>query len=137
MAAIPTSARWARAFVGTNGSIEGGFGALGTSGISAFFATPVVAVALGAVIGAGALVLTRRASTMLTPETLEIGMARSLVVSSLGMLAAFLGLLAYFLWAREGLVYFGVAVIVGFLVPALTALFRFSGIAGTPGGGGR
>lgn len=96
-----------------------------------------MAVTLGALVGAGALLLTRRASKLLTPETLEIGMARSLAVSSLGMVAAFLGLLAYSLWARGGLVYFGVAVVVGFLVPAVTALFRFSGIAGTPGGGGR
>jgi hypothetical protein len=42
----------------------------------------------------------------------------------LGMVAGFVGLLLYYLYVRAGLFPFGIGMIVGFLVPALVALFR-------------
>ena len=97
----------------------------------------MVASALGVLLGVAALLLTRRGARFLTPETLELGAARAVAFMSLGLFAAFFSLLGYFLWAPDGLTYFGIGLIVGFMVPAFVSLFRFSGIAGVAGGGGR
>jgi hypothetical protein len=112
-------------------------GTLAATATVALFASPVVASLLGLLLGAVALMMTRRGVRFMTPETLELGAARAVAFMGLGMIAAFLGLLGYFLWARAGLTYFGIGLVVGFMVPAFIALFRFSGIAGTPRGGGR
>lgn len=61
---------------------------------------------------------------MFTPETLEIGAARAVVLMLLGMVGAFAALLLYFLFVRAGLVPFGLGLIAGFLVPTFVALFR-------------
>lgn len=66
---------------------------------------------------------------MFTPETLEIGMAKALALMALGLVLAFVGLLVYFLYARDGLIPFGLGLVAGFMVPGLVALFRTSGIA--------
>lgn len=97
--------------------------------ILTFFAAPYVAAILGILLGGGALALTAAGVRQFTPETLELGMARALVLMVLGMVAAFVGLLLYFLFVRAGLVAFGLGLVTGFTVPALIALFRTSGIA--------
>ena len=70
------------------------------------------------------LALNRIGIAMFTPETLELGAARAVVLMVLGMVAGFVGLLLYYLLVRAGLVPFGLGLIAGFLVPALVALFR-------------
>lgn len=92
-------------------------------------AMPVVAAILGAAVGAGVLALTAVGVRQFTPETLELGMARAVVLLVLGLVSAFVSLLLYFLFVRAGLVAFGLGLVTGFIVPALFALFRTSGIA--------
>lgn len=92
-------------------------------------ATPLVAAILGIAAGAGALALTAAGARLFTPETLELGMARALVLATAGIVAAFALLLLYFVFMRAGLVPFGLGLVCGFIVPALIALFRTSGIA--------
>lgn len=94
------------------------------SGIVAFLGNVIVASALGAATGAGMLTLTKVGVGMFTPETLEIGAVRAVVLMVAGMAGGFVGLLLYYLYVREGLVPFGLGMIAGFLIPALVALFR-------------
>lgn len=61
---------------------------------------------------------------MFTPETLEVGAARAVVLMLLGMVLAFVALLLYYLFVRAGLVPFGLGLVVGFLVPTFVLLFR-------------
>lgn len=105
--------------------------------IASFVASPVPALVLGVLLGAAMLVVTARSVRFATPEMPELGVARAVAFSSLGLFAAFGALLLYFLFAREGLVAFGVGLVGGFLVPAFVALFKFSGIGSASTGGGR
>lgn len=100
-----------------------------TAEIVAFLATPPVAAFIGILVGVGALVLTAVGVRQFTPETLELGMARAVVLMVLGMVGAFVGLLLYFMFVRAGLVAFGLGLVTGFTVPALFALFRTSGLS--------
>jgi hypothetical protein len=95
-----------------------------TTGIVAFLGNAVVASLVGVVAGASMLALTKLGVGMFTPETLEIGAARAVVLMLLGLVGSFVGLLLYYLYVREGLLPFGLGMVVGFLVPALVALFR-------------
>jgi len=108
-----------------------------TDSVAALFAQPFVAAVLGVVLGVLMISLTRYGITFMNPETPELGVARAVALSSLGMIAAFAALLAYYLFAREGLVPFGLGLVAGFMVPAFVMLFRFSGIAKPSSGGGR
>jgi len=96
--------------------------------ILAFAAQPYVAAVVGAAVGVGALALTALGVRQFTPETLELGMARAVVLMVLGLVMAFVGLLLYYVFVRAGLVAFGLGLVAGFTVPALIALFRTSGI---------
>jgi hypothetical protein len=89
-----------------------------------FLGNGFVASILGVVVGAAMLLLNAIGIRMFTPETLELGAARAVVLMVLGMVAGFVGLLLYYLYVRAGLVPFGLGLIAGFLVPALVALFR-------------
>ena len=89
-----------------------------------FLGNGFVASILGVVVGAAMLLLNAIGIRMFTPETLELGAARAVVLMVLGMVAGFVGLLLYYLFVRAGLVPFGLGLIAGFLVPALVALFR-------------
>jgi hypothetical protein len=88
-----------------------------------------VASAFGVILGIAMLALTASGVRSFTPETLEVGMARAIVMLVLGLVIAFVGLLLYFVFVRTGLVPFGLGLVAGFTVPALVALFRASGIA--------
>lgn len=92
-------------------------------------ADPFVAAVLGVALGAALLALTAAGVRLFTPETLELGMARAIVLMVLGLIVAFACLLLYLVYVRAGLVAFGLGLVAGFLVPALIALFRLSGIA--------
>lgn len=83
-----------------------------------------VASIVGALVGASALTLTRAGVGMFTPETLELGAVRAVVLMLLGMVGAFVALLLYYLFVRAGLVPFGLGLIAGFLVPTFVVLFR-------------
>jgi hypothetical protein len=100
-----------------------------TTGIVTFFGDAVIASVCGMAVGVSMLALTRMGVRSFTPETLEVGMARAVVLMVLGLVIAFVGLLLYFVFVRAGLVPFGLGLVVGFTVPALVALFRMSGIA--------
>lgn len=95
-----------------------------TDAIIAFFGNVFVASLAGIIVGGCALALTRAGVGMFTPETLELGAARAVVLMVLGMVGAFAGLLLYYLFVRTGLIPFGFGLIGGFLVPTLVALFR-------------
>lgn len=95
-----------------------------TDGIVAIFGNVFVASLVGVLVGVSALVLTRIGVGMFTPETLELGAARAVVLMVLGMVGGFVGLLLYYLFVRAGLVPYGLGLIAGFLVPAIVALFR-------------
>ncbi|HEY5517128.1 MAG TPA: hypothetical protein VIL15_02555 [Coriobacteriia bacterium] len=103
-----------------------GVGTLGaaTTGIVTFLGNTVVASLVGVALGVSMLALTRAGVGMFTPETLELGAVRAVVLMVLGMVAGFVGLLLYYLYVRAGLTPFGLGMIAGFLVPALVALFR-------------
>jgi hypothetical protein len=94
------------------------------TGMAGFFGNAVVASVLGVAVGASMLALTRVGVGMFTPETLEIGAVRAVVLMVLGLAGGFVGLLLYHLFVREGLIPFGLGMVAGFLVPALVALFR-------------
>lgn len=83
------------------------------------------------------LFVTYRGSRTMTPEFPELGVARALAMSGIGLVAAFAGLSLYFFFARDGLVCFGLGLVAGFMVPALVALFAMSGIAKPVSKGGR
>lgn len=95
-----------------------------TTGVVAFFGNVFVASVVGVVVGASALALTKAGVGMFTPETLELGAARAVVLMLLGLVGTFVGLLLYYLFARAGLVPFGFGMIAGFLIPTFVALFR-------------
>lgn len=97
--------------------------------IIGFLGQTLVAFVLGAILGAALIALTAAGVRMFTPETLEIGAIRAVVMMVLGLVLALGGLLLYFLYVRAGLVAFGLGLVAGFIVPALIALFRMSGIA--------
>ena len=99
------------------------------AGIVAFFGDTFVAAILGIALGAAALAMTAVGVRMFTLETLVLGMARALAMMLLGFVLALAGMFLYFLYVRAGLVPFGLGLIAGFMVPALIALFRFSGFA--------
>lgn len=94
-----------------------------------FAADPIVASVLGVLLGAGILALTASGVRSFTPETLELGMARAIVMMVLGLVGAFVALLLYYTFARAGLVAFGLGLVTGFTVPALVALFRATAVA--------
>ena len=105
--------------------------------VAALLTQPLVAAGLGALLGVLMIGLTRYGVTFMKADEPELGVARAVALSSLGMLAAFVALLLYFLYARDGLVAFGLGLVVGFMVPAFVMLFRFSGFAKPSSGGGR
>lgn len=88
----------------------------------------MVASVIGAALGVGLLALTAAGVRSFTPETLELGAMRAVAMMVLGLVLAFLGLLVYYLFVREGLVAFGLGLAAGFTVPATVALFRMSGV---------
>ena len=105
--------------------------------VTSLLAQPFVAAVLGVALGVLMVSLTRYGVTFMKPETPELGVARAVALSTLGMFAAFAALLLYFLYARGGLVPFGLGLVAGFMVPAFVMLFLFSGIAKPSSGGGR
>ena len=84
---------------------------------------------LGIALGAALLAMTAAGVRSFTPETLELGAMRAVVMLVLGLAIAFAALLLFFLYVRPGLIAFGLGLAAGFTVPALIALFRMSGIA--------
>ena len=96
-----------------------------------------MAASLGIVLGALMLYATYRGSRMMTSEFPELGVARAVAMAGVGLVAAFAGLALYFFFARDGLVFFGLGLVAGFMVPALIALFTISGIAKPVSKGGR
>jgi hypothetical protein len=97
--------------------------------VLAFLGDPFAAGVLGVALGAGLLALTASGVRSFTPETLEIGMARAVAMLVIGLVIAFLALLAYYLFVRPGLVAFGLGLAAGFTVPATVALFRMGRVA--------
>jgi len=94
-----------------------------------FLGDPFAAGVIGVALGAGLHALTAAGVRCFTPETLEVGMARAVAMLVLGLVLAFAGLLAYYLFVRPGLVAFGLGLAGGFIVPATIALFRMPGLS--------
>lgn len=74
------------------------------------------------------ILATRWGVRFMTPEALELGVARAVALATVGMIAAFVALLLYYLFLRTALVPFGLGLVVGFIVPAFVALFSASGL---------
>ena len=105
--------------------------------VVALLTQPFVAAVLGVALGVAMIALTRYGVTFMKPDAPELGVARAVALSGLGMIAAFIALFLYFTYARDGLVPFGLGLVAGFMVPAFVMLFLFSGIAKPSSGGGR
>jgi hypothetical protein len=100
------------------------------------FANPILAAALGLALGVGLLVVSRVSVRFMTPDDPGLGLAKVAVTMVVRMAAVVATLLAYFVWARAGLVPFGAALVAGFFVMVTVELFTMSRDA-TPSQGGR
>ena len=110
---------------------------LSGNSVAAFLTQPMVAGLLGIAVGALMLYATYRGSRFMTADNPELGAARAVALLGAGLIGAFACLLLYYLFARDGLVPFGIGLIVGFMVPAFVMLFVISGTAKPTSGGGR
>ncbi len=79
------------------------------------------------------LFVTKRASRLLTPESLAIGMAKILLVVGSSLVAAVVALTLLYLYARSALAPFGLALAVSFLAMVSIELFKFGGVAAVSG----
>jgi hypothetical protein len=92
-------------------------------------ANPVVAVLLGAVLGAAFLVLSHRSFSRMTPESGPAGLAVVGVLLFTRMGAAALLILAYWRWVHEGFLAFAVAFAAAFFIGYMIELYRYGGSA--------
>lgn len=85
------------------------------SGVSSLFGHPVVAAALGVLLGAALTVSSERAASFVTPQNPFHGMVVVIAMMLLRFALSVAALAAFFFFAREGLVAFGVALAVSFI----------------------
>jgi hypothetical protein len=90
---------------------------------------PLLAAALGLALGGVLVLASKRAVRLMTPDDPAIGMAKVLLINTLIMGTALLGLFAFYVWDRPALAWFGLALVVGFLSVASIELLRFGSAA--------
>ena len=115
---------------------EGGVGPLTdalSGALSSLSSSPVLAGILGFGLGVGLLLLTKRASRLMTPDDPVVGMAKVLAVVLTGMVVAVAALALLYFNARPALAPFGLAMTAGFLLVAVYELFKFGGYAAVSG----
>lgn len=83
--------------------------------MDSLFGHPLVAAALGALLGVFLTFLSRWAVTRVTPQDPAMGMAVVALMMGARFALALAALGAYYFFAREGLVVFGVALTVSFV----------------------
>jgi hypothetical protein len=103
------------------------------SAVLGVLTNPFAAGFLGLVSGAGLLLLTKRASRLVTPDDPTIGMAKALAVIFCGLAGAVAALTLLHLFARAAVLPFGAAISAGFLLAATIELFKFGGFAAVSG----
>jgi hypothetical protein len=92
----------------------------GAAGLS-----PLPAIALGLVLGGVLVLVSKRASRLMTPENPAVGMAKVLVVNLWVLIVAAGSLLACVAWARSAFLWFGPSLAIGFLSVASYEIVRF------------
>lgn len=93
------------------------------------FANPILAAALGLVLGVGLLVVSRASVRLMTPDDPGLGLAKVAVTMVIRMAVVVAALIAYYVWARPGLVPFGAALVAGFFVMVTVELFTLSRVS--------
>lgn len=104
-----------------------------SSALSPLSEYPALAGVLGLALGIGLLLLTKRASRLMTPEDPAIGMAKVLALVAFGLVIAVAALTLLFFNAPGAIAPFGVAMAAGFLAVASYELFKFGGPAAASG----
>lgn len=84
---------------------------------------PLPAALLGLSLGVALLLVSRAASRLITPADPGLGLAKVAVAMVLRLALVIAALLAFYLWARPGLVPFGVALAGGFILMTVIELF--------------
>jgi fatty acid desaturase len=116
-----------------------GFGKLAASTLAtgaSSFTNPILAAALGLTLGVGLLLISRVSIRLMTADDPALGLAKVAVTMVIRMAVVIAALIAYYVWARPGLVPFGAALVVGFFVMVTVELFTLSRRA-APSEGGR
>jgi hypothetical protein len=93
---------------------------------------PLLAAALGLALGGVLLVVSKWAVRLMTPDDPAIGMAKVLLVNALAMGAAIASLVAFYVWDRPALAWFGLSLALSFLGVASIELLKFGSGSFTP-----
>lgn len=96
---------------------------------------PLPAALFGLLLGAGLLLVSRSSVRLMTPDDPALGLAKVAVIMVFRMAVVVLALVAYFSWARPGLIPFGTALVGGFFCLVTIELFTLSrGATASEGG---
>lgn len=106
-------------------------------GAVALLENPYAAGAIGLALGVGLLLLSRRAAGLLTADDPALGVAKVAVAMLGRMLVVLAALGAYHVWARQGLVPFGAALLVGFMITVTVEVFGLARMSHQLTEGGR
>ncbi|MGB4594044.1 MAG: hypothetical protein WBI63_09785 [Coriobacteriia bacterium] len=104
-----------------SGTLSGNFG-----DSAALFANPVIAVALGLCLGVVTMLVSRRASRLVTPEDPFRGFLALMLVMGGKFLVVAAALTGYFMIAPGGLAAFGIALVLAFLASLVVEALRTS-----------
>lgn len=94
--------------------------------VSAFLSLPVVAAALGIILGIGLVVVSRVSSRLVTPDDPALGFTKVAMVLFVRMVVAFGALALFYFFARRGFVVFGIALVSAFMCALVFEAFRAS-----------
>lgn len=94
--------------------------------MSAFFANPFVASAAGLALAAVLFLVSRAGSHLVTPDDPAFGFTKVAFLSLVRMVAVIGALAAYFFGARPGFAFFGVTLVVSFIVSLGLEAMRLS-----------
>jgi len=96
------------------------------SGVFSLLGHPVVAMALGALLGAALTLVSERAASFVTPQDPFRGMAMVAVMMGLRFFVSLLALAAFYVFAPQGLAPFGLALAITFVAGLAIEAVRVS-----------
>lgn len=91
---------------------------------------PMLAAAIGLALGIALLVVSRAVSRLVTPEDPELGFAKVAVAMVIRLALVVAALVVFYVFARPGLMPFGIALVAGFFVMVTFELFGVSRTVG-------